>query len=152
AVEYKDGLLDYKLKGKSLGGTFDLEGVAPVLGKQKEEPKKDKTPQGRLRVRDVHLGRLLKSFNVPIGDGLRGKITLDFQYATRPGATIPEGKGRLTVTEVSWKEKTIAESLSGDIVLADERLRLRNFGGNIGEGTAEVQFTYDLKRPDRSWF
>src|SRR5205814_69058 len=75
-LEYHAGKIAYNLTGKSLGGTFDLQGAVPD-DEAPAKPKGQDDKEGRLRIKDVHVGRLLKSLGVPDTTDLKGLLSLD---------------------------------------------------------------------------
>ncbi len=146
-LEYKSGVVDYKLEGTTLGGTFELEGQIPSAAPVKQEPK-----PGKLRLENLSLRRLMDAWDiretVPLVGRLR--IELDFTHATLDH--MPKGKGRVRVDNLRWNGATIATGLDGELLLADGVLRLRELSADVGQGTARVQLTYDVHHPQRSRF
>ena len=143
-IEYQKGILDYKLEGKGLGGTFDLEGQIPGP--------KQKAKKGSLSIRNVQLNRLFQALNVPNADFIAGRLNVEVDYDHKDGDGIPEGRGSLRITGVRWKNAVVSENLDADIILTEKTLRLRNVGGAIADGTLTGQFSYDYRQPGRSWF
>jgi len=148
SVNYKPGAVDYKLEGKTLGGSFELEGSVPLQKKQAIEKK-----EGRLEIRDVQLARLLQSFgaNERVGN-LRGRISVDVKYQQEEFNEIPTGSGRIRFSDVAWADSGAPIDVVGDLVLEDDVLRLREMTATIGEGVLRASVRVDLKHPERSFF
>lgn len=147
AIDYRAGVIDYRLEGKSLGGTFELEGQVPPAGKAAPKAK-----QGRLQVRRVRLGQLLRSLNLQ-GDAadLRGLLDMEVNFRHEGPDRLPVGTGRVRVSNLRWKQTTIASSLQGDLVLDEDELRLRGLSGTFAQGSVRAQLAYRPRQPERSF-
>ena len=143
-IDYRKGGIDYKLEGKTLGGAFDLEGQIPSAPKQ-AAPKK-----GRFSVRKVHLGRLLTALALPTNNELKGELNIDVDFSHDTADRIPEGKGVLRINNLRLKDTLPAHDVQGDIVLANDQLRLANLTGSVAQGTLSRQGNVPpWKEPDR---
>jgi AsmA-like protein len=149
-VEYQQGQIDYNLTGSTLGGTFDLEGQVPRQVQPDKKPVKGK--EGHLRIQDVRVGRLLDALGASTDHELQGLLNIDVRFHHSAADRFPVGQGSLRVSSVKWRGDVIADAIGGDIVLADQQLRIRNIEGNIANGTLEGQVSYYFRDPERSQF
>jgi hypothetical protein len=139
-LKYRAKAFDYHLEGKSLGGTFELDGRYPPT---RPAPKSE----GRLRIHGVRLDRLFAALThqakrSPLG----GTLDLDLDFAPRgPGGT-PVGEGRVVLTDVRWHRSRLG-TVQGTVLLSEERLSLRGLSGNLGGGIVRAGLRLDLRRP-----
>ena len=147
AINYKPGAIDYKLEGKTLGGSFELEGSVPLKGKA--APKKE----GRLEIRNVSIARLLQVFgaNERVAN-LSGRINLDVKFEHDAEKIIPSGSGTVRLTNVRWQDTAAASDVAGDIILDDDVIRLRELTTSIGSGQLRAAVTVNLRHPERGFF
>ncbi len=154
-VSYHKGVGEYHLKGGLLGGTFDLDGRIPPRPATEAAPpaKPAPPPDSHLHIRGAQLGRLGEALGSRgTLDELHGRIDLDVDFRLEPGDYLPAGTGTMSVTRLRWGERAIADSLRGDVLLADGEARLRNLTGQIGGGTVRGQVVLRLRDLDRSSF
>lgn len=148
SVDYKSGVVDYRLQGKSLGGTFELKGQVPPA-----EEKKDEARKGLLRITNIQIPRLFDALGA--GDTARfyqGTVSLEFNFTHSPGEAWPEGTGRLRLSNVRIRDYLLVTDATADVVLANEQVRLKEFSTTFGEGLVRAQANFNLRRPDQSWF
>ncbi len=152
SIVYHQGALEYRLKGNSLGGTFEVEGTAPVsISKGKE--KMTGTGKGRISIQGVQLSRLLEALHfTSAAEVYRGRIGLNLSFTQSSLESRPVGSGRLRVTSLRSKDKVLSDEIAGDIVLSADRLHLRNVTSSFGEGLIRAQATLHFKRPEESRF
>ena len=150
-LEYQKGALDYKLEGRTLGGTFDLEGQIPPAAKSKDA-KNEPAKKGRLSIQNVQVAGLFKALNLSSAAGLKGRLNLEVRYTHDTSDRFPEGQGTLRIANLRWNDTRLAENLQGDVVLSEQQLRVRDFGGDIAQGTLVARLTYYLRRPEQSSF
>jgi hypothetical protein len=147
-LAYKEGAVDYRLEGKSLGGTFELDGRYPTAA----PAPKDEAKEGHLRVRRVDLGRLVEALaRRRARSPLHGKLDLDVTYRLGAPGALPTGEGKLVLSDVRWHASRLG-TLRGDVQLTGEELRLRNLGGTLGEGQVRGQLALNLRNARRGWF
>jgi hypothetical protein len=146
-LDYQSGVVDYKLEGKALGGTFEVEGQIPSPTPVKKESKKN-----RLRIENVALNRLMEAWKMQDAVPLSGRLSIELNYMHDTPDREPVGTGRLRLANVRWKDSALATGLEGELILGGGRLRLRELTGEIAQGLARIQVTYDLHYPDRSRF
>ncbi|MFO0967269.1 MAG: AsmA-like C-terminal region-containing protein [Gemmataceae bacterium] len=147
SVDYKNGLLDYRLEGKTLGGTFELEGRIPP---EKVEPKESR--KGRLEIHNIGLGRLLEALGVQDAAAVyHGRLSLAIAF-THADSGWPTGSGRLRVTNVRYKETPLIGEAAGDIGLNEGKLRVSDFNTTFGDGLLRAKGAYDFKNPDAGWY
>jgi hypothetical protein len=149
-LEYQGGKIDYNLTGKSLGGTFDLQGEIPAEAEAKQKANKPK--EGRLRIKDARVGQLLDALGASAARDMRGKINIDLPFAHNAPNGFPQGKGTLRVTNIQWGDTILSEAVRAEIVLADQQLRIRELEGELAQGTLAGQLTYNIHEPERSRF
>jgi hypothetical protein len=145
-IDYQKGSIDYKLEGKTLGGVFDLEGQIPI------GPKKAESKKGKLSIQKVQVGKFFNALGMPNIKELKGELHIEVEFSHDTPDRIPEGKGKLWIDNLRFKDVLSAHILKGDILLSNNELRVRNLTGSIAQGTYRAQATYFLKEPARSWF
>jgi hypothetical protein len=144
-LDYKEGVIDYKLEGKTLGGTFEVEGQIPSPAPVKKESRK-----GRLRIDNVSLSALADALNVRESVPIAGRLSVAVDFTHDTPNRLPAGKGLLRIVGLRWKEAQIAPELTGELLLNDGVLRLRELSGEIGGGLARLQLVVNLTDPERS--
>jgi translocation and assembly module TamB len=146
-VDLRDGKIDYRVEGSTLGGTFELDGGIPPA--QASPQKKD----GVFRVKGAKLSRVHEILRLPPQSvPLRGLVDVDFSFRHDGPERVPVGTGRFVVTRPRWADTEIAEQVQGEIVLTRQELRLREIVARIGEGLLRAQVSISLRRYDLSWF
>jgi hypothetical protein len=146
-LDYKDGVVDYKLDGKTLGGTVELEGQIPSADPLRKESKK-----GRLRIHDVVIGRLARVLNMHDAVPLTGRLSVELDFTHDTPDRQPKGSGRLRVANLRLKGTGLATDLEGELLLSEGLLRLRELGGEIAQGTFHASLSYNLLEPTRRRF
>jgi hypothetical protein len=116
----------------------------------KQPPEKSK--EGRLRIKDARVSRLLDALGAGTERDLKGTINLDVRYTHDADDKLPRGQGKMRLDNVRWRDTVIAESVQGDVILADQQLRVRNLEGEFANGTMTGQLAYYFREPERSWF
>lgn len=151
SIEYQAGKIDYHLTGKSLGGSFELQGQDPgkaAPAKQADE----KAGQGRLRIRDVRVGELLSALGVPQGRDMRGTLNIDLPFTQNTLAGFPQGTGTLRITNVRLRDAVLTQSIRADLVLGGGRLRVQGLEGDLAQGTVAGRALLDLRKPGAGEF
>jgi translocation and assembly module TamB len=146
-VDYRDGTFDYKLEGKTLGGTFDLEGQIPSADAVQKESKK-----GRLRIENVAIARLTEALNLQDTLPLTGRLSIELDYTHATPNRQPKGTGRLRIASLRMRGTRLATEVESELQLSDGLLRLREIGGEIAQGTFGASLTYNFNEPTRSRF
>jgi uncharacterized protein involved in outer membrane biogenesis len=146
-LDYQGGVIDYRLEGKSLGGTFELDGQIP-----RPVPVKQESRKGGLRIENVTVGRLVESLQLQDVLPLTGRLSVELDYTHDTPDRGPQGKGRVRLTNLRWHGTALATTLQGELLLSDGLLRLRELSGEIAQGLVRVQFAYNLRDPRRSHF
>jgi uncharacterized protein involved in outer membrane biogenesis len=145
-VDYKDGAFDYKLEGKTLGGTFDLEGQIPGAAVKKESKK------GRLRIENVSVSRLAEALNLQDALPLTGRLSIELDFTHETPSRQPTGSGRLRIANLRLRGTPLATEVDGELQLSDGLLRLREIGGEIAQGRFRASLAYNFNEPTRSRF
>ena len=124
----KNGVLDYSLQGKTLGGTFELKGRDPGLTKNQREPKLAPAPVrsgwgggieavrlamsqpgpvsgGSFQLTGAIL-RLARDLNIPALRGLHGRLNVTFNFAN----DLTSGSGRVLLTGVKWNDAVLTRA------------------------------------------
>ncbi|MFO0864578.1 MAG: hypothetical protein U0744_08000 [Gemmataceae bacterium] len=146
-VNTKPGAIDYKLEGKTLGGSFELEGSVPL--KAKATPKK----QGRLEIRNISIARLVQTFGGSEQvENLQGQVSVDVKFTHDSANKIPNGSGVIRFSNVAWNDSGSPTDLSGDLILDDDVLRLRQLTANIGGGQLRATVNVNIRHPEQGFF
>jgi hypothetical protein len=146
-LDYKNGIVDYKLEGTSLGGTFELDGQIPTTAPAKKDSRK-----GRLRIENVRLSRLVAALRLQDAVPLTGRLSVELDFSHDTPERMPEGKGKLRIDNLRMRGTNLETDLEGDLILTDGMLRLRELGGTIAQGTFSAGFTLRLRDLARSGF
>jgi hypothetical protein len=146
-LDYKNGVVDYKLEGTSLGGTFELDGQIPTTA----PPKKD-SRKGRLRIENVRLSRLVAALHMQDTVPLTGRLSVELDFSHDTPDRMPKGQGKLRIDNLRMKGTGLETDLEGDLILTDGMLRLRELSGTIAEGSFSAGFTLRLRDLARSGF
>jgi translocation and assembly module TamB len=153
-VDSHDGKTTYSLEGKSLGGTFKLNGELPP----REQPREDSPPgqaggRGSLELRNAQLSALWAAYNITgLLSRLEATVSLRLDYRHTGPRHRPEGTGRLNVSNVTWDQQLLSDNLRGEITLAPNFLDLHDIYGSLGQGQFNGRFVFGLVRTYRSWF
>ena len=148
-LRYRQGFLDYRAEGHTLGGSFQLKGDVAMT---------DRTPAtrpqaGHLRLEQVDVGRLPAIWD-PVGAtrNVSGAMDLDLEYRHDGPDRFPIGKGRAVVTDLSWKEQALASHIQGEVALNREEVTLQELSSTLAQGTVAGKVVVNLRQPERSWF
>jgi hypothetical protein len=147
SVKYRQKEAEYKLQGKTLGGTFDVEGKIPVSAPAAPSPPKS---GGKLRFNEVQLDRLWSVFGIEETLGpLHATIDLELSYQHAEN-DFPTGNGTFTVRRLRWQDTRFSdEALTGKLELDPKQLRVRQRSRLLG-GEVSSLVLLDLQRLDRS--
>lgn len=148
-IGYRQGTVDYRVEGKTLGGRLNLDGQVPptaaIPGKVSRE--------GRLRVQRARLSGVSEIFHLrPELLPLRGLFDLDIKFRHEGPDRAPVGAGLAVVTRPRWGEMEVASLLQGEVLLTRQELRLRDITASLGEGVLHSQLAFNLRRLEQSWF
>src|SRR5205807_356533 len=77
---------------------------------------------------------------VPLGGTLNAHLNFTMP---EPGA-LPQGEGKLQITNLSWKGTITAADVSGDLALKDGVLSLPVLRGEIAQGRFFTRLSYNL--------
>jgi hypothetical protein len=148
-VGYQNGIVDYRLEGRSLGGTFELEGQIPPTDSDDKRTNK----KGHLQIKNLQIHRLLEAFNVgEAAQAFRGRIDVRLDFTHRAKDAWPTGSGRLSLTNVRYQDILLADYATTDLSLSSQMLRMPDLYGDFGAGTFRAKLGVNLKHPERSWF
>jgi uncharacterized protein involved in outer membrane biogenesis len=148
-VSYHERTLDYRLEGKALGGTFELNGQVPTADEAPAKP----GPEGRLRVQGARLSGLATAFRQnPDNFPLRGTLDMDVKFRQGKAGGLPVGGGKFLITRPRWGDTELADRIQGQLILERGEVRLREVTANVGRGTLRAQMALSLRRPGEGWF
>jgi hypothetical protein len=151
SVEYRAGAADYRLTGETLGGKFRLQGKLPP--RNQAAPPAPPPPQGRLEVEGVRLARLWAALRMGRTLGhLDGVVSLNVNYRHEGPDRLPVGRGRFEISDLSWGDRELDDTIQGDLVLTGETLELRNVSGNLGQGLLRGRLVFGLTARRNSFF
>ena len=154
-ANYAEETLKYQLTGDTLGGKFEVDGqypspkpkVKPQLPPKKED---DAPTQGRLKLQNIRLSRILKQLKIPNTlDSLEAELSASFPFEFDEQGFLT-GVGDAQIDRLRWKEKEIFTKLTGTVRLTEETLRIENLSANLGEGSLRGGIFFNRKNPDRS--
>ena len=164
-VTYVNSVLEYKLQGESLGGTFDVNGRLPpgrtqssalppqggvdTVAVQAPPPEAG----GSFHLRGARLGRLWEALGIHnFLASLGGRVDLDltYQQGARPEDTT--GTGRVTLTDLRWGDTALTSRLASPLRLKGSQLSLPEVSAILGEGVLRARAGINLRELDRSWF
>jgi translocation and assembly module TamB len=149
SVDYRDKTLTYRMESETLGGRFHLDGQIPSANSRPA----GQEPEGHLRLEKVQLGRLARALLPDTAlRSLRGVVNLDLRFRHAGAQQKPVGGGSFTLDRLRWGGTVLADSLSGDVLLAERELRLRRLAGEFAGGQLRAQIVVNLEQINRSWF
>jgi len=148
-VSYHQAMVDYRLEGKLLGGSFELNGQIPPAGTALAKD----SPAGRLRIVRAQLSRVSDVFRMEPGTlPLQGLVDLEVTFRHEGPNRAPVGNGRFVVTRPRWGATELAETLQGQLSLTPGELRVGKITASVGGGSLSGQFALNLQRVEQSWF
>lgn len=140
----KGGVLHFALKGKTLGGDFDVKGSYPGTAKG-QQPQGER---GSVRVRNIDLSRLAPELHMPALAPLRGRASLTFEFEPDLSA----GSGRIEIIGLGWGSTLTSQELRGVLLLDDGVLAMRELSGPFARGLLEARGRIVLREPMRNFF
>ncbi len=132
----------YELEGKTLGGSFEVNGQYPQAPKKAPDD-----PQSRVQLRNLDLARLAEALKQR-GLKLRGVVDLTFVFAP----DLSEGTGRYSIRGFGWNNTVMLPELSGRIRLREGTLELTDSVGPLASGTVRARLRLGLDEPARNFF
>jgi hypothetical protein len=139
-VRYRDGQVEYELNADALGGKVRIDGRLPAAA----PPKKEREPEGHLRLRGVRLRRLLLALR--LGEGptqLRGAaLDVDLPFRLVGPGRVPVGVARMVVRGLTGVGRGFPSELSADVELRAEGAFLPRTSVRFGGGTVSVLLGY----------
>jgi hypothetical protein len=142
-----NGGIDYKVEGKTLGGSFDLKGRYPV-SQPRNPAQAPRGERGSFRITGVDLARIAPEMNQPNVSPLRGRfdLTIDFDE------DLSKGSGRVTFANLGWGTTNISQELRGVLVLQDGAIRLTELTGRVAGGELAAMAQVSLSSKHRNYF
>lgn len=138
--------LEYKLTGKTLGGSFDVIGQYPE--QQPPPDKKDESPvAGSVTIKSVDLDRLTQALRLT-GTKLRGVVDLTFRHS----ADFNNGEGQYRIRYLAVNDARLFPELSGRIRLRNGSLELADASGPLASGTVRARVRASLLTPERNFY
>lgn len=135
----RNSVIEYELEGKTLGGSFEVNGRYP--GQKKDAPPAPgKTQRGSFRLNGADLSRIAQDMRIRSLAPLAGKVDLSFDFENDFSA----GSGTVRVVGLQWDRSQLAREVTGKLVLQDGILRLADVSGRVAGGAlrarAQVRF------------
>jgi uncharacterized protein involved in outer membrane biogenesis len=141
------GVLDYRLEGETLGGSFEIKGSYP--GAKPPAPGTvQKEQRGSFRITGLKLARLAPALGIASLAPLSGQLDVTFAFDNDFSA----GSGRVMVSGLSWGASIVGRELTGVIVLQDGVLRLSEFSGPFAGGELRALAQVRLRETRRNYF
>jgi hypothetical protein len=141
-----DGSATFKVKGETLGGTFDLNGQYPS---QPNAIPGENANQGRINVHNLDLSRLARAYRMDSLRSLGGRFDLDATFDLSGNDST--GGGRLVFTNLAWGGKPIADQIGGGVQIANGLIRMDEFSGQLAGGSIRGRVRYDIRNSDRGF-
>lgn len=136
----------YELEGKTLGGSFEVNGRYPEAAEKPPAPPADgKT--GRLNIRNISLSRLMEALQLR-GVPIRGRVDLSFEYSD----DLNDGSGRYTVRGFGYGRERLVPEFSGRVLLRNGQFELADTTGPVAGGTVRARVRARLQDPARNSF
>jgi hypothetical protein len=153
-IESHKGTTSYRLKGRSLGGKFEIKGDLPARGQEKDKEKPaGPVGKGHLTVENARLTKLWEAYDISGGlSHLHGRFFISLPYEHRGPHDFPVGNGRFEIVNIRWDDEDLSSSLQGEVRLVPNQLRLANVSGDFGQGQFEGRFGFGLGANAAGWF
>lgn len=132
--------IKYELEGKTLGGSFEINGRYP-------EQKPPKAENGSLRLRGIDLARLTEALQLRAVP-LRGCVDLSFDFAS----DFNNGTGRYSFRGLGWGRSRLISEIEGRIALRNGLFEASDAVGPIAGGTIRAKVRASLENPSRNFF
>jgi translocation and assembly module TamB len=142
-----NGVLDYRLEGKTLGGSFEIKGRYPDAT-SKQPAQKPKAERGSFQLTGLDLSRLAPELGISSLTPLRGHIDATFSFDNDLSA----GSGRVNIIGLKWGNTSVARELTGVLLLHEGVLRLSELSGRFAGGDARAFAHVHLNQPSRNYF
>ncbi|QJW93550.1 AsmA-like C-terminal region-containing protein [Frigoriglobus tundricola] len=128
-VTVRNSVIEYELEGKTLGGSFEVNGRYP--GQKKDaQPAPAKAPRGSVRLTGVDLSRIAPEMGLRSLAPLAGKVDVSFDFENDFSA----GAGTVRVAGLRWNQSQLAREVTGKLTLQDGILRLADVSGRVAGG------------------
>lgn len=141
------GVLDYRLEGKLLGGSFEIKGSYPGQ-KVKAPAPTPKSARGTLKLTGLDLSRIAIELRLPSLAPLQGRVDAAFDYDN----DFSSGSGRVTVTSLTWGSTVFGRELTGVIILKEGMLSLSEFTGRFAGGELRAHAQIRLNEKARNYY
>jgi hypothetical protein len=160
-ISYQDGQLNYSLTGRSLGGTFDVDGQIPLAapaGQQLKAPavipavarQEQPEPALRVRLRGASLSRLWTALGVEQAlQSVRGRVDLEFTAQRQAPTGVLEGSGEFLLRRLRWGQFEPDDDIRGNLILRGQQLQVRDVTAAVGDGELRFQAVVNFDRPLR---
>jgi hypothetical protein len=142
-VDLHGGTVAYKVKGETLGGTFDIDGQYPSL------PAPGPNSLGHVRIHNIDLSRLADGLRVAALKPLSGRFDFDTPLGLPSGVLADNGQAQFS--NLGWGGKPIADRIIADVRIADAVVRVESLSGSFAGGSVRGRLAYDVRRPERSF-
>jgi hypothetical protein len=142
-VELHGGRVAYKVKGETLGGTFDIDGQYP------SPPPVQPSVPGHVHIHNIDLSRLADALRFSALRPLSGRF--DFDTPLGLPSVVLADNGQAQFSNLGWGGKRIADRIVGDVRILDGAVRVESLSGSIAGGTVGGRLAYDFRHPERSF-
>jgi translocation and assembly module TamB len=154
-VTYKQQDLAYRFEGKTLGGTFQIEGKIPTSQRAAPPPPPSEPPdglQGSFRFKSIRLLRAWEWLGLEnILGPLRGGVNIALNYQADGDGKLA-GQGAFSISGLRWGETRFFEDiLPGWIVLKQDELHFGLSTSGLG-GLLNVRAAVNIRHPGRRKF
>lgn len=140
----KNGIIEYSLEGKTLGGSFDVKGRYPGT-KQKDDKGKGR---GALRVIDLDLARLAGALRMQSLKPLAGRVDVIFDYEN----DFSTGSGRIVIRGLRWGKEDASPEIVGVLLLEDGIFVIRDLSGTLAGGIVRGRARIPITKHGRNFF
>jgi hypothetical protein len=142
-VNIAEGVGEYQLEGKALGGSFEVKGHYPPRPK----PAPPAANRNSMKARDLDLRHLAAVYKVESLRQLQGRVDLDVSFVD----DLSNGTGRLAIRRLGWGDQQLASSLTGSIAVKDGLLTIPDFGGEFAGGILRGRGHLTMSSPARNF-
>lgn len=138
--------VDYKLDGKTLGGSFEVSGRYPEAAPPKDPPPAPPPQAGVISLRNIDLAKLAEVLRLEVP--LRGIVSFNFTHS----GDFQNGSGTYTVRGLSYGRERLLNEVSGRVRLKNGQIEAGDIVGPVSSGTIRARVRASLTQPSRNFF
>jgi uncharacterized protein involved in outer membrane biogenesis len=148
-LEYRHGLVQYRVEGRALGGSVQLQGQLGVIDRQQGQG----TRPGHLRLHHLEVARLLdllgqRQEQLPV----RGTVDADLTFRFDGNSLVPVARGHVVLNDLAWQDQLVVPAAQAELVIQGGELTLRDVSATVGKGVLSGKVVVNLEHRERSWF